>query len=476
MKMTARKPEGEKKQTDWGRISRSVERLSGVSLHDVTVHYNSPKPSRLQALAYTRGTNIYLGPGQEHHLEHEAGHAAQQKQGRVNPDTLIDGEPANTNAGLENEAQTMARKVHGTLPQSFPHNTPATAGASMGGGSGVVQRMPKHEDNWQKRLADFKASVSGKLSGPDIATEAAMYANALAAAKTLDSKNVPNPGVDPEIHALPQPLEDYITWVKSKTGKSAELESTIRWQPTWHGLGTEMEAYLRPGTIPVGSMPSFKFEGNGVWDDLANRGGSNKTMTMYVMGHMLNDNIGGPGLAYNLTPLIGKNKKGGADDSNALHLSMVETDVKDACDEMNKPGSGIAYVYYYVKADYGRPPRSKQIGILNNVLNDYTAIATSDSSATHNNVKKDLEKAGLIDKNDLKKACNAISTGPATKAKQVIPKMNNNIDLWKTEDKYVPQQLICQWGTHDGTNWIKQVAKNVPVSLPDDISVPYKGP
>lgn len=474
MKMRARKPEGEKKQTDWGRISQSVERLSGVSLHDVTVHYNSPKPSRLQARAYTQGTNIYLGPGQEQHLEHEAGHAAQQKQGRVKPDTRIDGEPANTNAGLEKEAQTIASKIRGGFPQSFPNVTPSTAaGAPATESNGVVQRMPKHDDNWQKRLADFKAKVPGSLSAADAHTEATMYAAAQAAASTLDTTYVPTPGVGPEIHAIPKPVEDYINWVKSLTGGGAVPESTITWQPTWDGLGTVMEAYLRPNAIPKGSEPTIGWDG--VWGDLANRRGNQKNMTMYVMGHMLNDNIGGPGLAYNLTPLIGKNKKGGADDSNALHLNMIERDVKNACDDMNAGTSGIAYVYYYVKADYGRAtPRSKQIGILNNVLTEYTRIATTDSTATHNSVKKDMEKAGTIDKNDIKKACNSISTGPATKAKMVIPELTKNIELWKTEDKYVPENLICQWGTHDGTKWIKQVAKNVRVSLPDDISVLFK--
>lgn len=59
------------------------ENLSGFSFDDVRVHYNSGKPAQLQALAYTQGNQVYIGPGQETHLGHELGHVIQQKQGRV---------------------------------------------------------------------------------------------------------------------------------------------------------------------------------------------------------------------------------------------------------------------------------------------------------------------------------------------------------------------------------------------------------
>jgi len=59
-----------------------VESLSGHSLDDVTVHYNSAKPAQLQAHAYAQGTDIHVAPGQEQHLPHEAWHVVQQKQGR----------------------------------------------------------------------------------------------------------------------------------------------------------------------------------------------------------------------------------------------------------------------------------------------------------------------------------------------------------------------------------------------------------
>lgn len=72
-----------------GALKNGAEALSGLSLDDVRVHYNSSKPAQLQALAYTQGTDIHVAPGQERHLPHEAWHVVQQKQGRVTPDNSI---------------------------------------------------------------------------------------------------------------------------------------------------------------------------------------------------------------------------------------------------------------------------------------------------------------------------------------------------------------------------------------------------
>jgi hypothetical protein len=66
-------------------LKAGLEALSGFTMDDVNVHYNSAKPAQVQALAYTQGAEIHLGPGQERHLPHEAWHVVQQKQGRVRP-------------------------------------------------------------------------------------------------------------------------------------------------------------------------------------------------------------------------------------------------------------------------------------------------------------------------------------------------------------------------------------------------------
>ena len=81
-----------------------VRRASGVATDDVRVHYNSPEPAQLNALAYTQGSEIHLGPGQEHALGHEVTHVVQQKQGRVRRTTTVHGLAINDDAALEQEA------------------------------------------------------------------------------------------------------------------------------------------------------------------------------------------------------------------------------------------------------------------------------------------------------------------------------------------------------------------------------------
>ena len=88
-------------------LKTGIENLSGYSMDDVKVHYNSDKPAQLQALAYTQRTDIHVAPGQEKLLPHEAWHVVQQKQGRVQPTMQLKGVNVNDNEGLEKEADVM---------------------------------------------------------------------------------------------------------------------------------------------------------------------------------------------------------------------------------------------------------------------------------------------------------------------------------------------------------------------------------
>jgi hypothetical protein len=106
------------------RLKAGVEALSGVSMDGVKVHYNSPKPARLQAHAFAQGSDIHLAPGQERHLPHEAWHVIQQAQGRVRPTMQMkNGVPVNEDRELEREADAMGARA---LARS------ANAGAAAG--------------------------------------------------------------------------------------------------------------------------------------------------------------------------------------------------------------------------------------------------------------------------------------------------------------------------------------------------------
>ncbi len=98
-------------------LKSGIENLSGYSMDDVKVHYNSDKPSQLQAHAYAQGSDIHLASGQEKHLPHEAWHVVQQKQGRVKPTMQMkQGVSVNDDAGLEKEADVMGAKAVAAVP------------------------------------------------------------------------------------------------------------------------------------------------------------------------------------------------------------------------------------------------------------------------------------------------------------------------------------------------------------------------
>ena len=104
----------QKKKNNTGlpdRLKSGMENLSGHSMDDVKVHYNSSKPAQLNAHAYAQGTNIHLASGQEKHLPHEAWHVIQQKQGRVQPTIQTKGVAINDDKGLEKEADVMGNKA-----------------------------------------------------------------------------------------------------------------------------------------------------------------------------------------------------------------------------------------------------------------------------------------------------------------------------------------------------------------------------
>lgn len=102
-----RRPDGLPRQ-----LKSGIEQLSGMSMDGVRVHYNSPRPAQLGALAYAQGSDIHLAAGQERHLPHEAWHVVQQAQGRVKPTMQMkDGTPVNDAMDMEREADVMGARA-----------------------------------------------------------------------------------------------------------------------------------------------------------------------------------------------------------------------------------------------------------------------------------------------------------------------------------------------------------------------------
>lgn len=142
-------------------LKSGIENLSSYSMDDVKVHYNSDKPSQLQAHAYAQGTDIYLGAGQEKHLAHEAWHVVQQKQGRVKPTVQMKGKVnVNDDEGLETEADVMGVKA---LQMQTKSNSPAKTLKDTIDTSETIQGyfIKKAENGKNYKIADDRSLATG---------------------------------------------------------------------------------------------------------------------------------------------------------------------------------------------------------------------------------------------------------------------------------------------------------------------------
>ncbi len=152
---------GKKNQTNMpDHLKTGVENLSGLSIDDVRVHYNSNKPAELMALAHTEGTDIHVGPGQEHSVPHEAWHVIQQKQERVKPTTEEWGQPLNNSPDLEQEADVMGAKA---LNQSLRTTGEDTSLRPSDSVMGIQTRVIQLLNSAQKKVLNkIKAQVAAE--------------------------------------------------------------------------------------------------------------------------------------------------------------------------------------------------------------------------------------------------------------------------------------------------------------------------
>ena len=127
------------------QLKGGIEGLSGLSMDDVKVHYNSNKPAQLNAHAYAQGTDIHIGAGQEKHLPHEAWHVVQQKEGRVKPTMQMNNVSINDNIGLEKEADVMGGKA--TQLMAIPKNDRAVVKRGIQNPSSIA--LQRHLDTTQ---------------------------------------------------------------------------------------------------------------------------------------------------------------------------------------------------------------------------------------------------------------------------------------------------------------------------------------
>ena len=185
-------------------LKSGVEQLSGISLDDVKVQYNSKEPKQLKAHAYAKGTDIHVASGQEQHLPHEAWHVVQQKQGRVQPTKQLNGKvPLNDDKSLENEADLMGEKALNLISNNTQANN--TIQAKMdNSSSAIVQRVLSEEDKAMlasvKGVSNNKSAFEGGSKPPtdNITSAAPAIEETVSAAPAVEETVSAAPAIEQE--------------------------------------------------------------------------------------------------------------------------------------------------------------------------------------------------------------------------------------------------------------------------------------
>jgi hypothetical protein len=186
---------------------------------------------------------------------------------------------------------------------------------------------------WTEYLKTIKPTV----------TQQSSYQRASELAKKIEQKSTD----DKEVHAKNMQMwfNELSEKIKILNGDKETPASVIKFGGVnSQGGAVYAEASILSNIHPPGSKPGDNAD---IWANLNSLGaGLNKPVrkNWYVQGHLLNENLGGPGLSFNLTPITKK--------ANNDHKTIVENNLKKLVN------TGKNVIYYKVKA-LAPPPKGK---------------------------------------------------------------------------------------------------------------------
>jgi hypothetical protein len=166
-------------------VQRKMERALGADFRDVRVHLDDARARAMNAEAYTVGTDIVLGSGNQdlrssagqHTLAHELTHVVQQRSGPVAGTSFGGGvSVSDPSDSFERAAEDAADRAMGGAPVGPAAPAPAGGGSSGGGvsvqckGGGGAGALKDMYDN-AKGLYDVLKHPAGSVERRDAAMD-----------------------------------------------------------------------------------------------------------------------------------------------------------------------------------------------------------------------------------------------------------------------------------------------------------------
>jgi hypothetical protein len=466
-----------------GEARTKLEGAFGADFSGVRVHTDSESDvlnRSVQARAFTTGQDIFFRQGEynpassggQELLAHELTHVVQQS-------------PA-----------TVQRKKTESRPS--PLRTYANAAGLR------VQRVA-HNRNFEHYIRAYLANtgtplpVLGAAPAPILAFPT--WLPALQAARLLDFTG--NRGVGQALTVAPgghvaemDAIRAFVVAASGGAGAGAGVHpggqhnSVINWGPLQNGFGTFVEAQLLPGTQAVGSSPTMATT---EWQELHHRKQANGN-TLYARGHLLHDEMGGPGLDYNIVPLtatIGGDY--GANHANWAHRYTVEGMALGAYRNMVNGPQTVTRVDYQVYAR-ARNAARPQTPLVQAIYQGYQIERLAKSLAlggepTNLQVTTPpgpgvagglANRVGTFNGGAVPHIADGLSAvgadpalNPNEAANTVLARLQQNALLWQREDVLVPEYMRVR--VRYVLNGILQGWQSTPVDvfLPTSLAAPY---
>ena len=303
----------------------------------------------------------------------------------------------------------------------------------------------------------------------------------------------------------PQEIAKIINWWREFAKHNESTKTGSSNPPTWGpivdgGMGSWVKAEFSKNTTYAAGSGASGTKTYLPWNDkyLTHRGKSlEKSKTIYVRGHLLNDHLGGHSAPYNLVPLTGEATAGGTENANKVHEGAIESLAKKAVEEMYKkrdaevPSSpsleDIEKVTYSVKAVWEKREResTKKVKVC---LDNFNTILETLNKRPRSKTGKESsytvwvleqftkQKYPKVWSNNLKDGINAVvpeKFKKSVKAETAKKVMQENYKLCKYEDKHVPKRLECELKIERTKGEDPPKKESINISIPNTARAPY---
>lgn len=250
-----------------------------------------------------------------------------------------------------------------------------------------------------------------------------------------------------------------------------------------------MRAALQPGAknLMVGSNRSGTHDLYWGEPTLSARKGSSGS-ALYIKGHLLNDHLGGGGLAHNLVPLTADKQRGaknktGSNDANGEHNKQIEEPIKKLLTGKTQIKETLKYRVDSLAPDPDAT-RVTNTQLVRKYAHAFDAAAKlpANSSLTTGEVRDAIETADASLDGIGKHLLAAIGTGHLKSPSAAASLLLDNATLWEAENAVIPGGIECSATYSDGVTVTTPLTKSghpmrkfeIRNVLPTKFTAPYR--